>query len=754
MLIVLALVLSFSVVAAPAAPVSASVSKPAVTVSPDTTALMGKHTITFTTGSTGILAKNSNTITIKFTGYEAASGDVPVYTSYVIGDVTVNGAYVTTFTAGTGSDDIVTFESPVDIAGSTDVEVIFELSADIKNPTPQGAQTLHVKTDGTGDTSYVESTAYVIAGYTGKPVSLYNYYGVFVNSYDDITSAIAVAGATGWTIKVASDYNSAVSETVPILVTAAKLTIESIDGAASTTIHDYAAAATPSIVDIRAADVTIDGFTIKGDGALTSQDGMYVRYSGFTIKNNNFIDIINDHIFVESTLGAITSGTIDNNTLIGEGASAENYRGGIWVESYNSLAISGVTISNNILSGFGTAATATPDSTGINVAQESGAVSDITITGNTVTDSCTGLCLWKDVTGMLGTANSIADNTFSECRIGVQIMGTTDVSTFNMVNNTITDNILYGIKESGTTLQGEQNIRYNDISGNGYWGIYNIFGTTTNAPVATHNWWGDASGPSSGTGTYTSLATGSGDPVSKDVTYDYWLGASVSAADYACSVSSVNAQITAGVRVTSSESADIGVAKYTGNPKETLEFSKELNALAYSDVYAIAADGTWDTGALVNIKLYDDAVTSSSKAYFWDKVAGAWIECYEQGAASGYVWVNVRPYSATFSDRVPVLTDLAGTPFAISAGEPDEDDEPSPEDGLASIADELAIMYYYAGAGVWDYYWPEFGYDTIGTLEVGEIYMIYVDSDCTLAYGTQTYELDGPDWNFIYWQGA
>ena len=44
--------------------------------------------------------------------------------------------------------------------------------------------------------------------------------------------------------------------------------------------------------------------------------------------------------------------------------------------------------------------------------------------------------------------------------------------------------------------------------------------------------------------------------------------------------------------------------------------------------------------------------------------------------------------------------------------------------------------------------------DTIDTLEVGKIYQIYVDSDCTLEYGIQSYELYGPDWNFIYWLGT
>jgi len=91
--------------------------------------------------------------------------------------------------------------------------------------------------------------------------------------------------------------------------------------------------------------------------------------------------------------------------------------------------------------------------------------------------------------------------------------------------------------------------------------------------------------------------------------------------------------------------------------------------------------------------------------------------------------------------------------WAALPGDPDQY-EPDPEAGFDSIADELVIVYHYAGFGVWDVYWPEFDIDTIGTLEVGEIYQVYVESDCTLEYGTHSYELNGPDWNFIYWQGA
>lgn len=90
----------------------------------------------------------------------------------------------------------------------------------------------------------------------------------------------------------------------------------------------------------------------------------------------------------------------------------------------------------------------------------------------------------------------------------------------------------------------------------------------------------------------------------------------------------------------------------------------------------------------------------------------------------------------------------------LAASTEEDGEEPTPEECLESIVDELVIVYYYASFGAWDVYWPAFSLDTIGTLEAGEIYMIYVESACTIAYGTHTYELNGPDWNYVYWQGA
>jgi len=117
------------------------------------------------------------------------------------------------------------------------------------------------------------------------------------------------------------------------------------------------------------------------------------------------------------------------------------------------------------------------------------------------------------------------------------------------------------------------------------------------------------------------------------------------------------------------------------------------------------------------------------------------------------VWVYTSPgtYSVTLT-----IFDIDGTHTETKHGYVTVYPEILPSEpglgaGFESIANELIVAYYYAGFGVWDVYWPDLDIDTIGALEVGEIYQIYVESDCTLEYGTHSYELNGPDWNFVYW---
>jgi len=661
--IALALVLSFSLVTA--APVSASaVTQPTVTVSPNTTLLAAKYTINFKVVST--LAADSSTITITFTDYDADSGTTPAASTFDIGEITVNGAYVSATPTDSGTDGYV-IETPVDIAGGASVEVIFESTFAIKNTDP-GSRTLTVLTS---EDTVATSKTYIIAGYTGKPCSLYTNKGVFVNSYNDITAAIAgiTSGQTYWTIEVSSDYDSATTpETFPINVNVEGTTIKSIDGAASTEILGSSANGA-GIVNLNAANVTLGGpdcgFTIKGKtGATTYAAVLFTdSSSNVTVQGNILTGNLGSHAIKDLNVGDGCVMTIKDNIISTTVAPADGAQACTWL-----YPKPGSLIDNNEASGFvvgmstyGTSTSATGSwANPITISNNTsyghyyeGMCADGYYDGDTYThiifrgNECysnggNGINISTDADYVIVTGNSLYNNEGAGLRVHASFEDPTHAYVFG--------NNIYG---NASTVGDDTTDDY---------GILNLAYATGIVP-ADHNWWGDASGPSSGTGSYASTATGSGDAVSRDVTYTPWLGASISAADYYCltTAKSLNCGSTVGVDVTSSHVISyIGVAHYTANPQGTPGFT----ALDFFDVYAYS--GTW---TLATIKLYNDGVTSSSKAYFWSDTQGAWVECTEQGVGSGYVWVNARTYNAEFPERVPVLTDLQGTPFAISSEE-------------------------------------------------------------------------------------
>jgi hypothetical protein len=345
----------------------------------------------------------------------------------------------------------------------------------------------------------------------------------------------AIEAATAYDEVVLGDGNYEVDDTILVAgiafdITEANITLKSLNGADYTTIDatgsDCSVIFTTGSQSVRAANITIDGLTLNGKITNTNQHGIYLWDSGFTVQNCKFTNIPNDNIVVDSSyVTAITSGTITNNTFTGIGPGSVAYRNGILAEAGlggGTHNISGVTVSNNTVTGFNGYR-----SCGIGVANSGHGNSTVTVTGNSVTNCYWGLHYYGAVTGMTDTY-ATTENTFSQCVTGVAIEPhSTDAnSAFNLVNNTITNNNLYGIYilSGATSMSGAKDIRYNDISGNGSFGILNAATSTTTNPVAKYNWWGDATGPGAGTGTYASTtAQGSGDAVSVYVDYEPWL---------------------------------------------------------------------------------------------------------------------------------------------------------------------------------------------------------------------------------------
>jgi len=307
------------------------------------------------------------------------------------------------------------------------------------------------------------------------------------------------------------------------------LTIKSLNGADYTTLDGSAKtssgdhAADPTIY-MTGSNVTIDGLTLSNNPTGTEGNrAIYLQgCNAFTIQNCKFVDCPCDNIILEAT-SAVTSGTITNNTFTGVGPRGHDGRYAIWLQSTSGNAVSGVSVTNNTFTNFtGLRGTA------IGLVQLTGTMSNMTVQGNTISNCWRGMRIYGDTVGPTGLTDdyAIAENTITDCTIGLSVGGGTIETVFNFKNNTI-DFTQYGIDIAPTALNTGTaiSIQYNDITGTGDWGIYNHAGTVTVEPECKYNWWGDATGPSAGSGTYASTtARGSGEAISKDITsYEPWL---------------------------------------------------------------------------------------------------------------------------------------------------------------------------------------------------------------------------------------
>ena len=147
MLVAVALVLSLSVVATPAL---ADVTSASVLVDPATVSTKASYNITFNITKTLAIG---GTVSIEFPSGTA------VPTTYQAGDVTVHGTAISPGDIGV-SGRVVTITLPIGIGAPATVTVMFNLSADITNPTTAGEYTLKVKTS--QEPTWVTSQSYSI----------------------------------------------------------------------------------------------------------------------------------------------------------------------------------------------------------------------------------------------------------------------------------------------------------------------------------------------------------------------------------------------------------------------------------------------------------------------------------------------------------------------------------------------------------------------------------------------------------------
>lgn len=577
---------------------------------------------------------------------ESLAADDSVIDSLIVATLTeepVGGQFEATVTFGTGATQL-------DVTGAAKLQATYT------------------------DPNDLEDTSTVTAA-VGTTVDLYDDTGALDSSYTTIQAAInaAPAPATGWTVKVSEAYNSA-DETFPINVNKVGLTVESIAGAASTTID----AATETIaVQITADNVVFDGFTVVTAATpsmdiikLTGADGVTVRNN---IVTSTVINGIGIQIFNDVTKATVSGNQLENCTMYLD-------------DDGGATLIEDCTISDNTI----TEGAITLDDH----------VDGITISGNTIS-GCADigaiqvLGLWATPgatrNDILVEGNTLSGNEQNGIWIQTDAVGT--VTNLRVVGNNITDNTESGILIDDWDATSDA-IKFNNISGNTDYGIKN---TTTTNVGASHNWWGTVDG--------SEIADIVNDTSTGVTTYDPWLGASVSVAKFVTNATSLNAKTTVGVQVSgvdnSSNTAEIGAALYTSTPKATPTFSVLDDG--FLDVYVVP-DAIATTDEIIlkfSPKFSPAGINENSVVYAWNELYGEWMECTLQDYSSygGYIWVKVHSELADVV-TVPTIEALEGLPFAISgeAAPPDPWDYDTDEDGEISKAEALnAIVDYFDG---------------------------------------------------------
>jgi hypothetical protein len=539
----------------------------------------------------------------------------------------------------------------------------------ITNPSSPADYTLTVGTTSGAATTIeaaVTSAAYTIVTpyptYLPGVVDIYNPAGILMTSKtgDTALGAAAVAAGQGYTIKVGPGVYAATDPLVP-----------SARGQTWIATGDAAATIVTGGVTVGQHDCVIEGLTLKGGVTVTGDDSAIKNCvfsksgTSTTTTTETLLTLNNTSDPLDTYPGGMISGCTFDTTLgavVDTGVSVSATAAG-------GLVLSGCTFSVDSTTG------GTPDTAIINVG--SSGLGVVTLPGVTVS-GCT-------ITGASGEGieatagiTSVAGSTLSGLFTALDIDGGSiyvDTSTISGCGAAISSTLPAGnaaIAVAGATLvqitnsaitgslndimQVEANgnnvyVLFNDLSGNAK-GIDN--NDTINAVTATHNWWGDPSGPSTtfnaGLVTYLPVIAGQ------------------ATGSFATGASSLIKKTTVGVDVTVSGGTGtmgiVGVANYAANPQDATPDP----ALA-GGFYDVLVSSPATTISEITLKFYNANITTNSLVYVWSELMGAWALCAPTSALAaasqgvnlfgGYAWVKIT------SGTVPAITDLAGTEFAI-----------------------------------------------------------------------------------------
>jgi len=641
----LALLVSLLLVAAPVS----ALSQPTVSLEEEEISVAEEYLITFVLGDQLTVA--GDTITIRFPddtdvpdgALNADSFDVAASPGWVtVGGVTtwdttpVVAGLVNAGSAVGDEDEltvIFTLEAADELGEGATVRISFlQGTTPIVNPSDPGTYTLEVQTSEEDD--YVESASYEIDAPTvGGFVYVYNASNVLLATYGGEDALMNAEAGLHFN---RDDCTIEVGEGTYLL--AGDL---NINGDGLTLVSD--AGAEDTIIDadgngivIAGDEVTVEGFTID-DADIAIRIG---AAEDVTVTNCVMTDA--------TVAGVSIAATVDSNATISDNV-IEDCATGIVFEPGAPTDLGDVDITGNTITGA--------DTNGA-IAFAGGNV-DIDITGNIITENeCSGIHFANgaqtssdiDITGNTITLNETS---------GIEIIEPTAANA--PTDLIITGNDISANEEDGIVVaswdEALSYLMFNNIYDNDDDAVDNncLLDEEINAYF---NWWG------------TAVEDDFEDELEGDVNYEPWLmgeqATIVSGYAVAVDDAALDGRDDAGVNVSSLDDdagldADIICAfEYAANPEDDID-----DAIAFYDLFMVV-DGIGDLGEVnAKIKLYDDAITEASTAYFW--TGDFWAVCSDQEARNGIIYVDLT------EDTLPTFEDLEATPFAVVAGEVEED---------------------------------------------------------------------------------
>ena len=267
---------------------------------------------------------------------------------------------------------------------------------------------------------------------------------------------------------------------------------------------------------------------------------------------------------------------------------------------------------------------------------------------------------------------TIEDNTCDSNRIGIYLKSSSGiVIRFNTISNNTAEKSGVHVGSGCADIL----ISLNNIYGNSPYGVYN---DPSNPPVdATHNWWGDASGPGL-------VGPGRGDNVSDNVAYEPWLGAPLELPGHHETLSAgtytVDASAEADTKVTLNLTGDteIYVVRYESQPFPDEPFPDEALG-KWIDIHVSNPDAV-EWPIYVELSYTDAEVAAAgideSTLGLYYKVEDTFHRCSDTGVniAENFIWAYVNETEATglaglmgkefgaggnpIPERVPALTPI------------------------------------------------------------------------------------------------